>query len=54
MDVTNPPDRSELHLLHDEEIERLLALELACACLLAFSELRELTESAPPAAQRAA
>jgi len=54
MDITNPPDRTEFHQLHDDEIERLLALELACACLLAQSELLEPAESSPPAAQRAA
>jgi hypothetical protein len=54
MDITIPTDRSELNLLQDDEIERLLALELACACLLAHNESLEPVESMPPAAQRAA
>jgi hypothetical protein len=54
MDAPIQPDRSELNLLHDDEIERLLALEIACACLLDHAERREAARSTEPALLRAA
>jgi hypothetical protein len=41
METKTPPDGSEILLLGDEEIERLMALELACECLLAHVEERD-------------
>jgi hypothetical protein len=41
METKTPPDDSEILLLGDEEIERLMALELACECLLAHVEERD-------------
>jgi hypothetical protein len=54
MDVTIPPERDELPLLDDDEIERLLALEVACVCFLAHAERLEQSDDAHAGALRAA
>jgi hypothetical protein len=38
MEAKIPPDDCERPWLSDEEIERLMAVELACECLLAHVE----------------
>jgi hypothetical protein len=38
MDAMIPIDRGSYPQLSDDEIERLLALEDACACMLAYME----------------
>jgi hypothetical protein len=48
METKTPPDDSEILLLGDEEIERLMALELACECLLAHVEERDRAGKAEP------
>jgi hypothetical protein len=54
METKTPPDDSEILLLGDEEIERLLALELACECLLAHVEERDSAGKAEPEGLREA
>jgi hypothetical protein len=54
MDVTIPPDRNELPLVDDDEVERLLALEIACTCFVAHAERLEQSECMDSAALRAA
>jgi hypothetical protein len=38
MDATIPPDSNEPPMIREDEIERLLAIEIACECLLAHAE----------------
>jgi hypothetical protein len=54
MEARIPPDDSEPLLLGDEEIERLMALELACECLLAHVEELERAGADESAGLRAA
>jgi hypothetical protein len=54
METKIPPDDSEIPLLGDEEIERLMALELACECLLAHVEEVERAGAVEPEGLRAA
>ena len=38
MDTEIPPETVELPMMRADELERLVAIELACECLLAHSE----------------
>ena len=51
MDAEIPPEAAELPMMRADELERLVAIELACECLLAHSERLAATEE--PALQAA-
>jgi len=38
MHVQTPSENLELPMMREDELERLLAIELACECLLAHAE----------------
>jgi hypothetical protein len=54
MDTRIPPEADEPPMIREDELERLLAIEVACECLLVHSEWRELLAADAAAERRAA
>jgi hypothetical protein len=54
MDAQIPPEYLEQRMMREDELDRLLAIEVACECLLAHAERLERLAAAENAELRAA